>query len=268
VKAKTKMRLTFVLLDMLDLFEDLVFIASRPSYGRLASYWGYTETRAAYRAFERWQEQEFLEKVHRGNQILYRLGAAGKELLARRRPSSAARKRTWDGQWRMVVFDFPEVARKARDAFRRQLRQERMGCLQKSVWITPDPVIPAWKQLLKEAELTDWVLLFESAELGPVDDREIAHKVWSLDELGLRYQRHLHEFGDLPRRLRVARASRLEGALGQLVRKESKRYFALVRDDPLLPEALLPTGFSGLKADELHQEIRLRLRECLLGDRP
>ena len=29
--------------------------------------------------------------------------------------------------------------------------------------------------------MTEWVLLFESAELGPVNDVEIAREVWSLD---------------------------------------------------------------------------------------
>jgi phenylacetic acid degradation operon negative regulatory protein len=261
-----KHRLTFVALEMLDFLEDFLFLASRPNMNRLSRYCGYTEMREAYRAFERWEAEHILEKIEQGQEVLYRLGKAGEEFLERRRPSPELRRRQWDGRWRMVVFDFPEVARKARDAFRAQLRAQRLGCLQKSVWITPDPVIPAWRRLLTETKLTEWVLLFESAELGPVDDVEIASKVWSLDELAKGYERYLAEFKDFPRRLRQARSSELPGPLGQRAHRESRVYLGLLRDDPLLPEALLPKNVPALRADELHREIRQALRACLLRD--
>lgn len=262
---KGKPNLTFVLLDLLDLLEDFFFLSTRPNYAALSRYWGYTEERAAYRAFERWQSQKYLEKVRQGERVLYRLGAKGREILAERRPSVAHRRRSWDGKWRMVVFDFPEVARKARDAFRWRLRSERMGCLQKSVWLTPDPVIPAWRTLLQETELTEWVLLFESAEMGPVDDREIARKVWFLDKLNARYQRYLTEFSDLPRRLRSVGEGAIPVELGRSVRRASRTYFDLLRDDPLLPVNLLASDFAGLKADKLHEQIRADLRASLSG---
>jgi phenylacetic acid degradation operon negative regulatory protein len=167
----------------------------------------------------------------------------------------------------MVVFDFPETARKGRDAFRSLLRRQRMGCLQKSVWITPDPVISDWKRLLTENELTDWVLLFESAELGPVDDLDIARKVWKLDDLAQEYRKYLAEFRDLPRRLRSAPPSELFGDLGRTVRKESRLYLVLLEADPLLPRTLLPRGFPGPDADTLHHEIRSALRDCLFRGR-
>jgi phenylacetic acid degradation operon negative regulatory protein len=257
-----------ILLDALDLLEDTFFMLSRPSMGRMQGYWGYTELRTAYRAFERWEAMEYLVAQQHGEHIRYKLAAKGKELLEQRRPSPETRKRRWDGCWRMVVFDFPEVARKARDAFRRELRIQRMGCLQKSVWITPDPVIPSWKQLLRELELTEWVLLFESAELGPVDDLEIAKRVWALDKLAADYQRYLADFGPLAKRLAASRVSQIDGELGQLVRRESEAYFEILSRDPLLPEALLPARFAGITADGLHREIRSRLRVCLIEGRP
>jgi phenylacetic acid degradation operon negative regulatory protein len=261
---RTKTLVTFALYELLDLLEDFLFLASRPSMGRLNGYWGYTEMRSSYRAFQRWQELQYIEKIEVGNEVAYRIGTKGLELLAQRRPSAKLRGRRWDGRWRMVVFDFPETARKARDAFRHTLRQQRMGCLQKSVWITPDSVIPEWKQLLRETKLTEWVLLFESAELGPVDDVDIARKVWGLDDLHSRYQRYLSEFGDLPRALHNSRPSLLAGDLGRRARRESRAYFDLLADDPVLPKELTPTEFMGSKADSLHAEVRRELRDCLL----
>lgn len=43
----------------------------------------------------------------------------------------------WDGKWRIVIFDIPEVKRRGRDALREKMRE--LGCvqLQKSVWAWP-----------------------------------------------------------------------------------------------------------------------------------
>lgn len=266
MKPKTKVRMTFLLLDLMDLLEDAVFLATRPGYRRLSAYWGYVELRGAYRAFERAEAEKYLVKFYQGEQILYRLHERGRELLQIERPSPALRKRAWDGRWRIVMFDFPEVARKARNSFRQKLHEHRMGCLQKSVWITPDPIIPTWKRLLRETELTEWVLLFESSELGPVDDVEIAQKVWPLAEVDKRYQLYLSEFRDLPRKLHASSSSALSRELGRRARKESEKYFDILRDDPCLPLSLVPDGFHGREADALHREVRTALRRLIFEE--
>jgi phenylacetic acid degradation operon negative regulatory protein len=262
-RMKTRVILNFALLEALDLLEDFLFLATRPSLSQMDRYWGYAERRSAQRSFQRWQELEYVEKVRQGKQMFYRLTTRGKEVLALRRPSPALRNRSWDGKWRMVMFDFPETARKARDAFRWLLREHRMGCLQKSAWITPDPVVPHWKRLLKEVKLTEWVLLFESAELGPVEDTEIASKVWLLDELNQKYHKHLAEFRTLPGQVREARRTAPDSDLAQRVRRESQSYFDLLRHDPMLPLALVPGDFCGPKADALHAEVRRAMQMLL-----
>ena len=45
--------------------------------------------------------------------------------------------RSWDGKWRLIVFDIPEVARSARNALRLVLKRARFLKLQQSVWIYP-----------------------------------------------------------------------------------------------------------------------------------
>lgn len=44
---------------------------------------------------------------------------------------------TWDGIWRLVMFDIPERKRNARDALRKKLRELDFKELQKSVFIFP-----------------------------------------------------------------------------------------------------------------------------------
>ena len=45
--------------------------------------------------------------------------------------------KSWDGKWRIIIFDIPEERRKTRDALRQHLQQ--LGCLelQKSVFVHP-----------------------------------------------------------------------------------------------------------------------------------
>jgi len=43
----------------------------------------------------------------------------------------------WDGKWRVIIFDIPEMSRQDRDFLRRELKWIGFIELQKSVWIFP-----------------------------------------------------------------------------------------------------------------------------------
>lgn len=43
----------------------------------------------------------------------------------------------WDGKWRLIIFDIPEMTRRHRDFLRRELKWIGFRELQKSVWIFP-----------------------------------------------------------------------------------------------------------------------------------
>jgi len=50
------------------------------------------------------------------------------------------KQKTWDGKWRIVIFDIPERKRRnMRDAMRQKLRMIGFFQLQKSVWVHPYP---------------------------------------------------------------------------------------------------------------------------------
>jgi DNA-binding transcriptional regulator PaaX len=46
-------------------------------------------------------------------------------------------KKSWDGYWRLLVFDIPEKNKHGRDALRRKIKQVGFHELQKSVFIFP-----------------------------------------------------------------------------------------------------------------------------------
>lgn len=74
-------------------------------------------------------------------QMVVKLTEKGKTLLLRydldrmkiKKPSS------WDGKWRLVIFDIPNEQKQARELFREKLKQLEFYPLQKSVFLTPFP---------------------------------------------------------------------------------------------------------------------------------
>lgn len=48
-------------------------------------------------------------------------------------------QKRWDGKWRVIIFDIPEVSRIKREAFRGKLKELGFYQLQKSVWVHPYP---------------------------------------------------------------------------------------------------------------------------------
>ena len=63
------------------------------------------------------------------------------------------KKKKWDGQWRMIVFDIPEKKRKYRDYLRQMLKTLGFKELQKSTWVTPYSIPDFLKELLWEERM-------------------------------------------------------------------------------------------------------------------
>jgi len=63
------------------------------------------------------------------------------------------RKLPWDGKWRIIIFDVPEISRKDRDFLRNQLRWLGFMELQKSVWIFPYEIKSELKEFIKLCRL-------------------------------------------------------------------------------------------------------------------
>ena len=71
----------------------------------------------------------------------YKLSLQGNRRLARLRFDAykLARTKRWDGKWRVVCFDIPEVKRFARALIHHKLRELGFYRLQDSIFITPEP---------------------------------------------------------------------------------------------------------------------------------
>ncbi len=118
--------------------------AMRPTLRNLdSSFEGWCYRRGLLRQVQRLEQAELLE-VKPGSEKLARVGRlteAGRVQALGGRDPVERWGRPWDRTWRMVMFDLPETERALRTKLRRVLAEQRMGCLQKSVWIAPDPLV-------------------------------------------------------------------------------------------------------------------------------
>ena len=68
-----------------------------------------------------------------------RLTKKGQKRLASYQASGISKQnpRSWDGKWRVIIFDVAEDKRAIRDKLRRELRNYGFVRLQQSVWVVP-----------------------------------------------------------------------------------------------------------------------------------
>jgi len=177
----------------------------------------------------------------------------------------------WNGRWHLAAFAIPESERAARDAFRERLRTRGGAAIQGGLYVSPH----AWEADLardaKELRVEGFVTFATSDDLavgGVGEPRELARRLWRLDDVSARYRAFVARWEPLVPMLESMRARRealpdaafLPGALAMAV------HFAPCFDaDPLLPASLLPQPWPGSRARELllaSRRLGLALREA------
>lgn len=194
----------------------------------------------------------------RGDRV-YRLTEQGRLLALGGRDPQMQWTREWDGRWRMVLFDIPVERNGHRERLRRYLRTRAFGCLQGSVWITPDPLGTECGILAGGQVDVGSLLLLEARPAAGESDGEIVEGAWHFGEINRRYTQHLEVLERYPsgRILTTDAAQAMRGWAAE----ERAAWLAAVHLDPLLPEPLLPRNYLGRRAWERRQEVLERAGE-------
>src|SRR5438445_443848 len=117
-------------------------LLTRPSFRNVTeSYEAWAYRKGLFRQATSLQQSGLLERSPaKEDDRLFRLTEAGRLHALGGRDPTIQWSRAWDRRWRLIMFDVPEEQNSRRDRLRRFLRSRSFGCLQGSVWISPDPL--------------------------------------------------------------------------------------------------------------------------------
>ncbi len=235
---------------------DVLSILGSPSplimLGRMQS--SYPSRRAYDRAIDRLRRKGFIAyRREKGLDPVLELTAEGKA----RRPEALRPGRHWDkswnGIWYVLVYDVSESNRRYREVLRVLLRKLHMGCLQGSVWVTPNDIRPDYDDLDRSAGLGGYAFLFESRTVLGQPAEDIVDQAWDFDRIEEAQKFYQQVFAENLRRLKNATVSKEE--IVDLARKEIDAYLSVMKHDPLLPRDLWPAGYMGEEIFLIHQEF-------------
>ncbi len=167
--------------------------------------------------------------------------------------------RKWNGIWYILVYDIPEADRAYRNIFRQFLKRQRLGCFQKSVWITPRDIRPEYADLQEAAAVDVFACLFEARTVLGMPAEKVVWESWDFDALYDLQKRFCEVYGENLALLRGAVVPDLD-SLMRLAVEEIDAYRSAFVNDPLLPSPLLPRDYKGKEAFTIHRQLMAELR--------
>jgi phenylacetic acid degradation operon negative regulatory protein len=184
----------------------------------------------------RLERESFLERLPGNDRDrIYRITDAGWQGLWRTDPEARWRH-SWDGQWRIVLFDLPCEKNYARAKLLKALRSHGFGCLQGSAWISPFSLDPLRSSLSRGERFAASLLCLEGKPAGYETDKDLVLGAWDWDEIRNRWQL-LHQA------LKERRAH--ESNTESWLQKTLKTWHRISDIDPFLPRALRPSRYPG-----------------------
>ncbi|TSA35391.1 MAG: hypothetical protein D4R65_04430 [Verrucomicrobiaceae bacterium] len=232
-------------------------VAARPTWRRLGeSYEGWAYRHGLLRRIRQLEAQGVIEvKDAPGEGRAVRLTEAGMKIARRGVHPPALWAREWDGRWRIAFFDLKED--KVRARLRRALRDLRFGCLQRSVWISPDSSSSIKDALAGENVDVTSLAIFDGQPASGEKDSEIVKASWDFDKIGRLYKNWQQNAAlvETP----VAWERMIPSDRNEWFREERRIWGAIIREDPFLPAALLPDGYPGKTVWEQRVKLLPRL---------
>jgi hypothetical protein len=160
--------MTFIL-DAIDLdiplipLEDPFHFANRKRQNKI-------ERKRYLETLWRMRRRGYLEVVKKNNEKFIKLTGKGQlEKLFQKADVKVAS--TWDGKWRVVIFDIPEGSHLVRDRFRWLLKRNSFLKLQASVFVSPHPLNRQALAFLEQSGLKEFIRILKVEEMD--NDRDL-----------------------------------------------------------------------------------------------
>ena len=206
--------------------------------------------RSYYSAVERLRKQGLVAAVIPGKRGILRLTDAGRDSIPEYFRPERFWKRRWDKRWYLLLYDVPERSRVYRRTLHTFLKQGRLGHLQKSAWISPDDLRPVYMDLQTAAGFREFGMVFEAQSVMSEGTDQIVHDAWPMHRLRRIQALYLDVYGGNLKTLLSLATTRPR--ILQHAREELSDYASAMIEDPLLPNALLPSDYLGKEVHALH----------------
>jgi len=239
--------------ELIDL--TVAFAEVSTTRGRALSWRSLYETDTAYRnAMYRLRKQGLLAyregRGNKGKPVLALTDTAKQRGSPLLKPNRYWRKR-WHRIWYVLMYDVPEEERPYRDALRGFLKRMRMGCLQRSVWVSPRDIRPEYDDLRKAVDVDKVSFLMEATTVLGRSPQDIVESAWDFERL-----EHIQVWycKAYEHNLELIRATKPSKEMCRTwAREELSAYLSAMQEDPLLPEELLPRVYHGRQVYALHR---------------
>jgi phenylacetic acid degradation operon negative regulatory protein len=194
-----------------------------------------------------------------GRRSYYSLNKKGMRWMEQGRVRAfEVKRRKWDGRWWLLVYNIPEPLRDLRDKLRYKLQSLGYANMSASFWISPYDLQAELHRYMKERGILDYVETFAAEYTGQLGHRELAARIWRIDEVTEQYRTFVRKYEKL---LSACRQSAKRGKSMDLAECFARRfcmtaeYVALRLDDPMLPPELLPKDWVGIRAENLYDDL-------------
>ena len=174
-----------------------------------------------------------------------RLTENGRLRMLGGRDPAARWARSWDNVWRIALFDVPVGDEGRRKKLRRYLQSRGFGCLQNSVWVSPDLLDDPAALADKQSNVKS-LILFEGRPFAGETDAAIVSAAWDWGRINQLYRKHLRLIAERP--TKDPRTKSAVEAFHRWAAIERSAFMAAVTKDPLLPQNLLPSDYLGQKS--------------------
>jgi len=226
----------------------------RPTWRNLDSSfetWAYGN--GLLRQIQRLEAQAYIEsrRDEQGGQRVIRLTQKGLAAGQVGGDPELRWQRSWDGKWRVILFDLPEDQCESRRKLRYKLRACGFGCMQRSAWISPDPLAELAVNLRPLAVNAAKLVLLEAAPCGGEMLADIVRAAWDFKRIDAAWNNlksHLVAYPDTA-------CSAAKDNMVRWVARERKLLQLCFRVDPFLPKQLLPASYQGIRVWHKRRQI-------------
>ncbi len=204
----------------------------------------------------RMAQRGLLERVRRGRRVYFGLTDRSVDIL------TEGEQRVWDagvvnldaeGAWTLLSFSLPESWQRQRHDLRTRLTWAGFGPLRNGLWIAPTEVDPS--EAVAELGLLDQVTVFHGRLGAFTEASRVVNEAYDLEQLAAGYRLFLDRWA-VPEPVPEA-----PDDLARLLLLVAE-WMRLIRTDPRLPIAYLPSDWPAIRAQKLVNELHAQYQEA------